>query len=296
MYSPDGFASLACALQDQCFFLQYQQPFVELMRLTNGSVILFFALQAIVWLLLIYLVYYLAKELQVKHLFLTPLIVLFGGVFFIDNFVGSFENDNIGILFILLAIIFFIKYRKTNNKWMMFTSFVCLVTSLAFWLWAGYLIILPSLYFPIAEQMVWVHWASWLFLFPIILLAIFYSVKYNKRVMAIVLIGVLVVPKLFIFATPFLLKFIDYVLDKVLSDKNKKTMAMVIIFALLLGSFMRVGLNTYNSWARQVEDEDCVTVNDEYFLRATKGLNYTYNQITIEEANLCKLKKSLLHS
>ena len=47
---------------------------------------------------------------------------------------------------------------------------------------------------------------------------------------------------------------------------------------------------------RQIEDEDCVTVNDEYFLRATKGLNYTYNQITIEEANLCKLKKSLLYS
>ena len=93
-----------------------------------------------------------------------------------------------------------------------------------------------------------------------------------------------------------MLKFIDYVLDKVLSDKNKKTIVMLIMFALLLGSFVRVGLNTYNSWARQIEDEDCVTVNDEYFLSATKGLNYTYNQITIEEANLCKLKKSLLYS
>lgn len=296
MYSPDGFASLACALHNQCFFLQHQVPFVELMHLTNGSAIIFFALQSIVWLFLIYLVYYLAKELQVKHLLLTPLIVLFGGAFFIDNFVGSFENDNIGILFILLAIIFFIKYKKTNNKWMIFSSITCVFISLTFWLWAAYIFIRPVLYSPIAEQMFWVHWASWLFIFPIMLLAIFYSIKYNKKVMAVVLICVLFMPKLFIFAIPFLLKFIDDVLDKMLSDKNKKTMVLVVIFALLVGSFMRVGLNTHNSWTRQVEDIDCVTVNDEYFLRATQGLNYTYNQITNEEVNICKLKKSLLHS
>lgn len=296
MYSPDGFASLACALQGQCFFLQHQQPFVELMRLTNGSAIIFFALQAIVWLLLIYLVYYLAKQLQIKHLFLTPIVLLFGGTFFIDNFVGNFENDNIGIIFILLAMIFYLKYTKTKNKWMLLASILSLFDSLMFWLWAGYLIRVPGLYSPIAEQMIWVHWMSWLFLFPIILLAIVYSFKYKKKTMTLVLVGILLIPKLFIFAMPFLLKFIDYILDKLLSDKNKKVMVAVIMFALLLGSFMRVGLNTYASWARQIEDEDCVTVNDEYFLRATKGLNYTYNQITIEEANLCKLKKSLLHS
>jgi len=37
-------------------------------------------------------------------------------------------------------------------------------------------------------------------------------------------------------------------------------------------------------------DENCVTVNDEYFLRATKGLNYSYNQLDIQGVEICKQK------
>jgi hypothetical protein len=105
------------------------------------------------------------------------------------------------------------------------------------------------------------------------------------------MIFILLIPKLFIFGVPTLIKFVDELIDKIIKIENKKFYLTIIIFALLVGQLGRVGINTYNSWNREVEDQDCVTVNDEYFLRATKGLNYTYNQIDIQERELCKQKK-----
>ena len=69
---------------------------------------------------------------------------------------------------------------------------------------------------------------------------------------------------------------------------NSKQIMAIILFALLIGQFIRVGYYTYDSWTREISDENCVTVDDEYFLRATKGLNYTYNQIYITELEKCK--------
>ena len=64
------------------------------------------------------------------------------------------------------------------------------------------------------------------------------------------------------------------------------------VLGLTIGQTLNVGLNTYNSWNRTIDDEDCVTVNNEYFLRATKGLNYTYNQLDIGAVEKCKQNKS----
>jgi hypothetical protein len=283
MYSPDGFASLACAVQGQCWFLGWQEPFVQLMHLFNTP-ILFFLLQALVWFVLIGVTYFLAKELKVKHLFITPFLILFGTTFFIDNFVGSFENDCFGIILILIAMIYY--YRKVY-----FVSALALLMSLSYWLWAGYLIRIPVFWSQITEVMFWTHWSSYLLLFPIIILCIMSGIKYKQKTKILSMIFILLIPKLFIFGVPTLIKFVDELIDKILKIENKKFYLTIIIFALLVGQLGRVGIHTYNSWNREVEDQDCVTVNDEYFLRATKGLNYTYNQIDIQEREICKQKK-----
>jgi hypothetical protein len=283
MYSPDGFASLACALHHQCFFLGYQNAFIQLMLLLNKNIYFFFGLQIIVWLTTISLIYFLAKELKIKHLFLTPIILLFSTSFFVDNFVGSFENDCIGIMFILIGMIFF--YKK--NYVISLTSFLL---SLTYWLWIGYLIRIPMLHNEIVEVMFWTHSLQYMFLFPIIIACIISGLKYKDKIKISTMLFILFFPKLFIFGVPTLLKFIDEILDKMLT--HKKFIITILIIGLLLGQTIRVGLNTYNSWNRTVEDENCVTVNDEYFLRATKGLNYTYNQIDTQEVKSCKIKKS----
>lgn len=293
MYSPDGFASLACGLQNQCWFLGYQQPFVDLMLSLNQNVYLFFGLQILFWLLVISLIYFISKELKLKHLFITPIIFLFGGSFFVDNFVGSFENDNIGIFFILLAILFFIKFLNNDNKIFknkkinFLTGIMFLFLSLYYWLWVGYLIRIPQFFSHITEVMFWANWFSWMFLIPLFILAIIQAYKHKTYFTIIVLGIILFIPKLFIFSTPFLLNFIDGVLTKMLKEENKRFYIYLFVFGLLLGQFIRVGYLTYESWNRQIENENCVTVNDEYFLRATKGLNYTYNQINTDEQQKC---------
>lgn len=84
------------------------------------------------------------------------------------------------------------------------------------------------------------------------------------------------------------MKFVDDVIDKALKDNNKRFFITIIIFSLILGQVLRVGIWEYNSATRTIENENCVTVNDEYFLRATKGLNYSYNQLTTEAVEKCK--------
>ena len=283
MYSPDGFASLACALHNQCWFLGWQEPFIQLMHIFN-TLPLFILLQSLIWITLIGLIYFLAKELKSKHLFITPTLILFGTTFFIDNFVGSFENDAFGIILILIAMIYY--YRKVY-----FVSALALLMSLSYWLWVGYLIRIPVFWSQITEIMFWTHWSSYLLLFPIMILCIMSGIKYKDKTKIFTMIFILLFPKLFIFGVPILIKFVDELIDKILKVENKKFYLTIIIFALLLGQFLRVGIYEYNSYTRVIEDENCVTVNDEYFLRATKGLNYTYNQIDIGQVEKCKQKK-----
>ena len=255
--------------------------------------ILFFGLQALLWFTLIGLIYFLAKELKIKHLFITPFLILFSTTFFIDNFVGSFENDCFGIILILLSMIFYYKYSNSkHNMIYLLTSIIFMLCSLDYWLWVGYLIRIPVLISPIVEVMFWTHWSSYLFLFPLIILCIISGFKYKQKTKIFTMIFILLIPKLFIFGVPTLMKFTDEIIHKVLKDENKKFYLTIIIFALLLGQFLRVGINTHESWTRTIENEDCVTVNDEYFLRATKSLNYTYNQIDIGQVEKCKQEKT----
>ena len=291
MYSPDGFASLACALHQQCWFLTYQDPFIYLIQLFNTP-ITFFLLQALLWFTLIGVIYFLSKELHLKHLFITPIILLFTTSFFVDNFIGSFENDCFGIILIILSTIFHYKYKNTKKKINILYAYISLQTSILYWLWPGYLIRIPVFVSTIVEVPFWTHWLGYMLLFPIILSCIISGIKYRDKIKIGSMLFILFFPKLFIFGTPILLKFIDEILDKILKKENTKYIITIIVFALILGQGLRVGINTYNSWTRTIENESCVTVNDEYFLRATKGLNYSYNQISTQEVNLCKQQTS----
>jgi hypothetical protein len=292
MYSPDGFASLTCAIQGQCWFLGYQQPFIELMRLINGNIYLFFGLQALLWFALIGLIYFLAKELNSKHLFLTPFITMFGGTFFIYNFIGNLENDSIGIILILISLIYLIRYNKTNDVNNLIISATSILLSLQYWLWIGHLLNPPRIISRIVEEMFWTHWASWIFLFFGILFILILSIKHKKRFLTILTLTIMFYPKLFIFILPNLMVIIDKFVDFIYTKNNNKFLLTIIVLGLLIGQTTIVIINTSQSWNREIEDEECVLVNDEYFLRATKGLNYSYNQLSIKELDKCKQNKS----
>lgn len=304
MYHPDGFASLACALHGQCSFLSWQQPFIQLMHLINGNIYLFFGLQALLWFALIGLIYFLCKTLKIKHLFLTPFILLFSTSFFIDNFIGNLENDSFGIILILIAMIYgikyyeYLKYNKNciNKKhglkpltylWISITSFI---TSLSYWMWIGHLPLKPKLWSMIVEEVFWVHWFSFLFLFYIILFIFIKSIKQKNYWVTGLITIIMLAPKLFIFITPLIIKELDKIISFIYTKPNHKFLFTIIVLGLLIGQGIRVGYLTHESWTREIEDEQCVLVNDEYFLRATKGLNYSYNQLSIKELESCKQK------
>jgi hypothetical protein len=290
LYSPDGFASLACALHGQCSFLGWQQPFIELMRLMNANPIAFFALQALLWFTVVGLIYFLAKEMKAKHLFLTPFLILFGGTFFVHNFVGSLENDSFGIILLLLSFIFYYKYKNTDKEYNLTLSFDFFALSFAYWFWIGHLAHLPILISPIAEMMFWVNWASWLFLFYGIIFIIMLAIKKKNYKELPIPITVLLFPKMFIFVIPQLIKIIDYFVEFISKKENHKFIFTIIVIGLVIGQTTTVAISTYESWNREILDENCVTVNDEYFLRATKGLNYSYNQLDIQGVEICKQK------
>lgn len=292
MYSPDGFASLACALHGQCSFLGWQQPFVELMRLMNANPIAFFALQALLWFTVVGLIYFLAKEMKSKHLFLTPFIILFGGTFFIYNFVGSLENDSFGIILLLLSFIFYYKHKKQPLKHYDTISFEFFMFSLFYWFWVGHLFRIPTIISGVVEEMFWTHWFSWIFLFYAIIFIIVIALKKKKYLELPIPIIVLLYPKMFIFVIPQLIKIIDLFIDFISKKENAKFIFTIIVIGLIVGQTTTVALSTHNSWNREILDENCVTVNDEYFLRATKSLNYSYNQLDIRGVEICKLKNS----
>jgi len=290
VYSPDGFASLACALHGECFFLGFQAPFVWLMQLLNGNYYLFFLLQALTWFALIISVYLLAKELKVKHLFLAPFLVLFGSTLFIDNYVGSFENDYIAIVFFLLAIVLLLKNNKVCNLW----AFTLIGLGSCFWFWFGYFR-LPVLISPIAEEMWWVQILSWGFIAPIFLLTVVLSVKgvwYKKENwgLAVLVLIAFVFPKLWFLAIPLLLKVFDVGLSLFDWKPNYLFWMKIIIFALLLGQALRVGINTFQAWNYDTNNTKCFLVNHEYLARV-KGISLNYNQASIDTYNDCLIKE-----
>lgn len=294
VYSPDGFASLACALQGECFFLGFQVPFVWLMKLLNGNYYLFFLLQALTWFAVIIAVYLLAKELKVKHLFLSPFLVLFGCTLFIDNYVGSFENDYVAIVLFLFAIVLFLKNTKFSN---LFALFFVSVGSW-FWFWFGHFR-LPVLISPIAEEMWWVQILSWGFIAPIFLLTVVLSTLgvWNKKdywgLSALVLLA-FVFPKLWFLAVPMLLKVFDTGLSEFDWKPNYLFWIKIIIFALLLGQVLRVGLFTYQAWNYDTDSTKCFLVNHEYLARI-KGISLNYNQASISMYNECVAQEELNH-
>ena len=300
MYSPDGFASLACLLQNQCFFLTWQTPFVNLMQLFHGNVYAFFALQAITWLALITSIYFLSKQLGAKHLFLTPFLLIFAGSLFVDNYVGSFENDYIAIVLFIMALTFYLESNKVKNKLEQIAHklHVALLVLLgtSFWMWLAY-IRLPTFWSNIAEQNWWAQIFAWNLLTPIYLLGVAISIwaiwnKKDSQHFAKLFLISFAFPKLWFFAIPLMIKIIDTGLKQLDFKPNYKFYITIIIFALLLGQFMRVGINTYQAWSFDTTNTNCFTVNHEYLARI-QGKSLNYNQATIYEYEKCLQNEAL---
>lgn len=293
MYSPDGFASLACALHGECWFLGFQAPFVWLMQLLNGNYYLFFALQALTWFAVIIAVYLLAKEMNIKHLFLSPFILLFGSTLFIDNYVGSFENDYIAIVLFILAIILVLKNEKVCNLW----AFNLVGIGTLFWFWLGYLRF-PVFLSNIAEEMWWVQIGAWGVLTPFYILGVMsglYGLKNKKEILFSIMILIsFCFPKLWFLAIPMLLKVVDTILNEFEFKINFNQVMTCIIFGLILGQGLRVGINTFEAWNFDTSDTKCFLVNHEYLARV-KGISLNYNQASIDMYNECLKKEDLNH-
>jgi len=294
MYSPDGFASLTCLLYNECSFLSFQAPFVELMKLMHGNYVLFFCFQAIVWFALIGSIYFLAKTMNVKHLFLTPFFLIFGSTLFIDNYVGSFENDYIAIVLFIIAIIFWIRESKVYDKWI---SLALVGLGSTIWFWFAYFR-LPLLFAPISEMIWWVQIFAWGVLTPFYLLgvmSIFYGLKNNRFVLFSLMILVsFCFPKLWFLSIPMMLKVIDTILSEFEFKPNYQLYMKYIIFALILGQALRVGINTFQEWNVDTDSTKCFTVDHEYLARV-KGISLYYNQAPIDTYNNCLKQEALLH-
>jgi hypothetical protein len=278
-------------LHGECWFLGFQAPFVGLMNFFQGNYIAFFVLQALTWFAVIISVYLLAKELKVKHLFLAPFLVLFGATLFIDNYVGSFENDYVAIVLFIFAIILYLKNYKLE-------SLNLVVIGSCFWFWFGHLR-LPVLISPIAEEMWWVQILSWGFIAPIFLLTVAISVwaiknKKDWQHLGFLCLIAFVFPKLWFLAIPMMLKVFDVGLCQFDFKPNYLFWMKIIVFALLLGQVLRVGLFTFEAWNYNTDNTKCFTVNHEYLARV-KGISLNYNQASIDMYNECLKKEGLNH-
>lgn len=285
MYSPDGFASLACVVTGECFFLVFQAPFVKILELLNGNYYLFFLLQAIIWFALIGVIYFLCKELKVKHLFLTPFLLLFSTTLFVDNYVGSLENDYVAIILFLLAIIFYLK-----NKYLISLGLVSLGTSV--WFWVAYLFRIPVFLSNVAEEMWWVQIGAWGAGLVFYLLGLIFSLgglfkkEYNKVwLFCWLFLLSFVFPKLWFFSIPVLVIVIDFLLEKFWSPKFVFYLKFVV-FALIVGQMLRVGFLTHEAWNYPITDSNCYLVNHEYLARI-EGKSLNYNQVSLYDYNEC---------
>ena len=291
MYSPDGFASLVCLMRGECFFLSHQAPFVYLMNLFHGNFIAFFALQALIWLGLISGIYFLAKTLKVNHLFLTPFLLLFSCSFFVDNFVGNFENDFIAIFLFVWAMVFWFGENKILYK--LVSMFLVLVGS-CFWWWFGYFR-LPVLWSGVVEEMWLAQILGWGLLLGVYFVGIIFVLQNkffnDKKLIGVLLFLSFVFPKLWFLAIPGMLLILDFVIKKFITYKNFKFFITILIFSLILGQVLRVGLFTYEAWNYPTNSK-CYTVDHEYLARL-KGISLNYNQASIYEYDKCLINEGL---
>lgn len=291
MYSPDGFASLVCLMRGECFFLRYQSPFVYIMNLLHGNFIAFFALQALIWLGLIIGVYFLAKTLRINHLFITPFLLLFSCSFFVDNFVGNFENDFIAIFLFVWSMVFWFGENKILYK--LVSMFLVLVGS-CFWFWFGYFR-LPVLWSGVVEEMWLAQILGWGLLLGVYFVGIIFVLQNkffnDKKLIGVLLFLSFVFPKLWFLAIPGMLLILDFVIKKFITYKNFKFFITILIFSLILGQVLRVGLFTFEAWNYPTNSK-CYTVDHEYLARL-KGISLNYNQASIYEYNKCLINEGL---
>ena len=292
MYSPDGFASLACLVTNQCFFLTWQEPFVQVMKLFHGNIAAFFALQVIVWFALIGSIYFLSKQLKVKHLFLTPFLLIFAGSLFIDNYVGSFENDYVAIVLFIVAMIFWFREKHYLDKWI---SIALIGVGTSIWMWVAYFR-LPVFWSDVAEVNWWAQIFAWGMFLPIYLIGLGIALwavwnKKDEQHFAKIFFISFAFPKLWFFAIPLLLKLIDTGLSELDWKPNYKFFMTIIVFSLMLGQCLRVGINTYQAWS-YTQDSDCYLVNHEYLARVQGKVLYT-NQAPMYEYNKCLKQEGL---
>ena len=93
------------------------------------------------------------------------------------------------------------------------------------------------------------------------------------------------------FFIPLTLKLLDTFLSEIDWKPNYRFWMTIIIFALLLGQGLRVGINTYLMWSYET-DSNCYTVNHEYLARA-QGKSLNYNQQSIYEYEECLKREGL---
>jgi len=286
MYSPDGFASLACLFRDQCFFLSYQEPFVEILKLFSGNFYAFFFLQALVWFALIGSVYFLAKTLRIKHLFLAPFLLIFAGGLFVDNYVGGFENDYVAIVLFVVAMIFWFREKHYLDKWI---SIALIGLGSTIWFWFAYFR-MPLFWEQVIEMNWWAQIFAWGLFTPLFLLCVGIAVwalwkKKDDEHFGKMCLVAFFFPKLWFFSIPLLLKFIDVGLSELDWKPNYLFYMRIIVFALILGQCLRVGINTFDVW-NYSQTSNCYTVNHEYLARV-QGKSLNYNQASIGMYNAC---------
>lgn len=263
------------------------------MKILQGNYLAFFALQAITWFALIGSVYLLSKELKVKHLFITPFLIIFSTTMFVDNYVGSFENDYMAIVLFITGMTFWYKKDSFLNKVIAIFLFV-LGTST--WFWFGY-VKGPIFLSPIAEEMWWVQIMTWGLLTIPFLAGTWVAlenvfIKKENKFISLTHLFAFCFSRLWFFAIPSMIKFVDKWIQKISSRPNYKFYMSIIIFALILGQGLRVGLLTYTSW-NYGQDSNCYTVNHEYLARI-QGKSLNYNQASIHEYNKC-IEKELVN-
>jgi hypothetical protein len=162
-------------------------------------------------------------------------------------------------------------------------------------MWVAYF--KPPLFFEcVSEMNWWVQIFDCGFIVPIYLFCVWFSTKKifankDSNVSWIACLISFLFPKLWFFSIPAMLIFIDEGLSKLDFKKNYLFYMQIIVFALLLGQCLRVGVLTYNAWS-YTQESNCYLVNHEYLARV-QGEVINTNQATIYEYNECLKKEGL---
>jgi hypothetical protein len=188
----------------------------------------------------------------------------------------------------LLAIIFYLRDKKIFSLSLVFIGS-------SFWYWFGYFR-LPVLISSVAEEMWWVQILAWGFITPIFLFSIFVALSFfkdEKKFWFIPFFGLIAFcfPKLWFLAIPNILIVIDICLNLLQDRKNYMFFMQCLVFALILGQVLRVGILTYEAWNYK-QESNCYLVNHEYLARI-QGKSLYYNQASLSTYNECLSQEGL---